>query len=107
MPFVAIMAALLLYVLLGYLWIILQPQLARPASTLEALHRVLFDLPRDSVLGVVRIGILILAIYLVVDGIFSAHRRRRATQEKTRRKDEMRTALAAHTPQDNETEHHH
>ena len=107
MPFVAILAALLFYVLLGYLWIVLQPQLSRPASTLEALHRVLFDLPRDSVLGVVRIGILILAIYLVVDGIFSAHRRRRAMQEKLKRKDEMRAVLAAHTPQDDDTEHHH
>ena len=107
MPFVAIMAALLLYVLLGYLWILLQPQLSRPVSTLAALHRVLFDLPRDSVIGVVRIGILVVAIYLVADSILSALRRRHTSQQKAQRKDEMRAALAAHTPQDNETEHHH
>lgn len=80
MVIVALLGAVLLYLVLGYLWVAAQPQLNTTPPILNTLRHLIIDLPQPTPLGILKLGILLFAFYVIADGLFSysAKRRRRA-----------------------------
>ncbi len=83
MLFIAFLAAVCLYVVLGYLWVAAQPQFNKATPVLETVRHLILDLPQTTPLALLKLGLLLMAFYLIADSLFSysAKRRRRARQK--------------------------
>ena len=83
MLFIAFLAAVCLYVVLGYLWVAAQPRFNAATPVLDTVRHLILDLPQTTPLALLKLGLLLMAFYLIADSLFSysAKRRRRARQQ--------------------------
>lgn len=85
MLFIALIAAILLYAALGYAWQLAQPGLNSSTPALETLRGHILGMPQDTVLLILKWGIIILGIYLVADALIASSSSLK--RRKTRRRD--------------------
>jgi ABC-type dipeptide/oligopeptide/nickel transport system permease subunit len=85
MLIVALLGAVIVYVVLGYIWVAMQPRMNSASPALEAARQYILGLPQESIMAMLKIGIFILGIYLVFDAILSATRRKKG-RDKERQK---------------------
>lgn len=91
MLFIALIGAILLYVVLGYVWQAAQPGLNASTPALETLRGHILGLPQDTVLAILKWGIIILGVYLVADALIASSSRLKRRNAK-RRDDVQRAA---------------
>jgi hypothetical protein len=73
---VALFAAILVYIALGYIWVAAQPALNNsPAPALETIRHTLLGVPHETALAILKWGIILMAFYLITDALISALRR--------------------------------
>ncbi len=95
MLFIALIAAILLYVVLGYVWQAAQPGLNASTPALETLRGHVLGLPQETALAILKWGIIILGVYLVADALIGSSktlRRRSAKRRDVKQRDEERRA---------------
>jgi hypothetical protein len=75
MLIVALFAAILVYVALGYLWVAAQPTLDSATPAMETLRQTFLGVPQETALAILKWGIILMAFYLITDALVSALRR--------------------------------
>jgi TRAP-type C4-dicarboxylate transport system permease small subunit len=82
MLFIAFLAAVCLYVVLGYLWLAAQPHFNAATPVLETVRHLILDLPQATPLALLKLGLLLMAFYLIADSLFSYSAKRRRSAHK-------------------------
>ena len=85
---VALIAAILVYVALGYIWVVAQPQFNSATPALETLRQTFLGVPHETALAILKWGIILMAFYLITDALVSLLRRNpRSKTARLSRKD--------------------
>jgi ABC-type dipeptide/oligopeptide/nickel transport system permease subunit len=96
MLIVALIAAIFIYALLAFIWFSLSPQTLSVSPLIATIQNAILGVPPSLALGLLKLGIIVLAIYIVMDTMLSALRGKKREEKKRLASTERMKKLRAH-----------
>lgn len=96
MLIVALVAAILVYALLAFIWVAMSPQNLSVSPVIATIQQAIFGVPQSTALGILKLGIIVLAIYILMDAMLAALRGKNREEKKRQSSTERMKQLRKH-----------